>query len=266
MIHRTDDGFDIYYEVAGKKDAQRTLIFLNGLTQSTVSWGFVTPVFTNDFRIVLMDAVLQGRSDKRSEWRSFDRHAQDLKGLLDELKIEKPIVVGISYGSMIAQHFAVNYPDRLEKLILLSSLAHKTPYFDAIGHAWWRALESGGYPLMLDVMLPTVLSEGYFKNPLIPLDVMKDARLQSGIDPAAVLKLMKATEMREDFRPKLSGIKVPTLILHGEKDLLLPVTFAEEIHKNLPGSGLFIIPLAGHTLNLEGVPQVVSHMKSFLGT
>lgn len=264
MIHKTDDGFDIYYEVAGKKDAQTTLIFLNGLTQSTLSWGFVTPVFAGDYRIVLMDAVLQGKSDKRSEWRDFNRHAKDVKGLLDELKIEKPVVIGLSYGSMIAQHYAVLFPDRLQKLILLSSLAHKTPYFDAIGHAWWRALEAGGYPLMLDVMLPTVLSEGYFKNPLIPLDIMKDTRLQSGIDPAALVKLMKATDMREDFRPKLSGIKVPTLILHGEKDLLLPVSFAEGIHKNLPGSILFIIPFAGHTLNLEGVPQVVTHMKTFL--
>jgi 3-oxoadipate enol-lactonase len=264
MIHTTDDGFQLYYEVTGKKDAKTTIIFLNGLTQSTISWGLVTPYFAGDYQIVLMDAVLQGKSDKSSDWRSFDTHARDLKGLIDELKIEKPVVIGLSYGSMIAQHYAVLYPEALQKLVLMSSLSHKTPYFDAIGHAWWRALEVGGYSLMLDVMLPTVLSEGYFRNPLIPLEIMKDARLQSGIDPTALVKLMKATETREDFRPKLSGIKVPTLIIHGEKDLLLPVSFAEEIHKNLPGSQLHIIPLAGHTLNLEGVPQAVTRIKQFI--
>lgn len=264
MIHKTQDGYNLFYEETGKKDAAETIIFLNGLTQTTLSWGLFTPYFTQEYRIILLDNVLQGRSDKHSEWRTFDQHAADLKGLLIELNIDKPMIVGISYGSMIAQHFAVNYPDSLKKLVLISSLSHKTPYFDAIGNAWWKALEAGGYPLMLDVMLPTVLSEGYFRNPLIPLEAMKDARLQAGVDPMAIIKLMKATEAREDFRPKLKGIKVPTLIIHGEKDLLLPVSFAEEIHKNLPGSKLDIIPDAGHTLNLEAVPRVAGLVKTFI--
>lgn len=264
MNYQTKQGLQLYYELHGKKDAEKTIIFLNGLSQSTVSWLLTIPHFTKDYLVILVDQILQGQSDKNSEWKTFDEHAKDIKELLDHLKIKKPIIAGLSYGSMIAQHYAVLFPDSLEKLILMATLAHKTPYFDAIGHAWWRALETGGYPLMFDVMLPTVLSENYFKNPLIPISAMKDARLQSGLDPASLIKLMKATEAREDFRPQLKHIKVPTLIIQGEKDLLLPPHFAEEIHKNIPQSQLEIIPFVGHTLNLEAVPQISKLILNFI--
>jgi len=264
MKHLTKQGLYLYYELHGKKDAEKTIIFLNGLSQSTLSWGLTIPFFIQTHQILLVDQLLQGQSDKNTEWRSFDQHATDVKELVDALNIKKPIIAGLSYGSMIAQHYAVLFPNALEKLILMATLAHKTPYFDAIGHSWWRALETGGYPLMFDVMLPTILSENYFKNPLIPIEAMKDARLQSGLDPNALIKLMKATESREDFRPKLKNIKVPTLIIQGEKDLLLPPHFAEEIHNNLPNSTLAIIPHVGHTLNLEAVPQISKLMLDFI--
>ena len=152
----------------------------------------------------------------------------------------------------------------MKKLILMGTLAHKTPIFNAIGNSWWRALESGGYSLMFDVMLPSVLSETYFKNPLIPIEAMKDARLQMGMHQEPIIKLMKATEAREDYRESLKKINTSTLIIHGEKDFLLPREFPMEIHKNIPNSHLEIIPNVGHTLNLEAVPQTVALIKEFI--
>jgi len=184
--------------------------------------------------------------------------------MISALNINKPIIAGLSYGSMVAQHYAVLFPNALDKLILMATLAHKTPYFDAIGYSWFRALEAGGYPLMFDIMLPVILSDNYFMKPLIPIDIMKDARLQSGLDTNALIKLMKATEAREDYRTKLRSIHVPTLVLQGEKDLLLPPLFAEEVHKNIRNSELNIIQGVGHTLNLEAVPQISKLMLDFL--
>jgi 3-oxoadipate enol-lactonase len=264
MFCKTTDNLNIYFEVQGNENARETLVFLNGLSQSTVSWMLTTPYFKNEYRIVLIDFIFQGQSDKIGEWRSFDIHARDVISVLDYLKIDKAIVAGLSYGSLVAQHLAINHGNRISKLLLISTFAHKTPYYDAIELSWWRALEFGGYNLMLDIMLPSVLSENYFLNPLIPIDLMKQTRQEANEDKQALFKLMRATKERVDYRPELIKISVPTIVIQGEKDLLLPVHMAGEVAKAIPNSQFKVIPHVGHTLNLEAVPQMVAIIKDFL--
>jgi pimeloyl-ACP methyl ester carboxylesterase len=264
MYCKTSDNLNLYYEVTGNLQSTKTLVFLNGLSQSTLAWVLTTPYFKNDYKIVLLDFIFQGQSDKKSDVRNFDQHAADVKAVLDELKIEKANIIGLSYGSLVAQHFALLFPQRVEKLVLMSTFAQKTPYFEAIELAWGRAVEVGGYPLLFDIMLPSVLGEEYFKNPLIPLDMMRQTRTDANNDSQALLKLMRATKERPDYRQKLKAIKTPTLIIHGEKDLLMLVHMAEEVHKSIPGSRLEIIKGVGHTLNLEAISQMVELLKSFL--
>jgi pimeloyl-ACP methyl ester carboxylesterase len=264
MLFKTSDNLDLYYEIQGNAQSPKTLVFLNGLSQSTVAWLLMLPYFKDDFKIILVDFIFQGQSSKNAEWRSFDRHAQDIKELLDELKIEKATLAGLSYGSLVAQHFALHYPQKLNKLVLMSTFAHKTPYYDAIETAWWNALQVGGYSLMLDVMLPSVLGENYFKNPIIPIDLMKQARTDANSNSEALFKLMRATKERPDYRPMLKDISTPTLIIHGEKDLLLSTHLAAEVHKAIPNSTFEIIPGVGHTLNLEAIVQTSQLILNFL--
>ncbi len=264
MICKTSDGLSLYYEVIGNTQSDKTLVFLNGLTQSTVSWGLVTPFFVTDYKIILVDFIFQGQSDKVGDWRTFDTHAQDLLSVLTQLQISNPIVIGISYGSIVAQHFAVNYQNKLSKLILLSTFAHKTAYYNAIELSWWRALELGGYSLMFDIMLPSVLSEAYFKNPLIPIELMKQTRLDANYDAKAIFKLMQATKERNDYRAELQAISVPTLVIQGEKDVLFPTHLAHDVSKAILNSKFKIIPHVGHTLNLEAVSQIVTLIKEFI--
>lgn len=264
MFCKTTDNLNVYFEVQGNESAKETIVFLNGLSQSTISWILTTPYFKNDYRIVLMDFIFQGQSDKTGEWRSFDTHARDVVSVLDYLKIDKAIVAGLSYGSLVAQHLAINHGNRISKLLLISTFAHKTPYYDAIELSWWRALEFGGYNLMLDIMLPSVLSENYFLNPLIPIDLMKQTRQEANEDKQALFKLMRATKERIDYRPELKKITIPTIVIQGEKDLLLPVHMAGEVAKAVPNSQFKVIPHVGHTLNLEAVPQMVAIIKDFL--
>lgn len=255
---------NIYYELKGQLNSNNVLVFLNGLTQSTLSWYFMIPSFEKNFKIVLMDFVFQGQSTKDAEWKNFNEHAKDVFELLNYLKINQPIICGISYGSLVAQHFAVNYPNKLNKLILLATFAHKTPYYNAIELSWWNALKIGGYNLLLDIMLPSVLSENYFSNPVIPIELMKEGRKELNQNSTAILNLMQATKEREDYRVELKKIIVKTLIIQGEKDLLLPIHLAQEVHKNINNSKFDIIKNAGHTLNLEFVPQVCEKIHDFL--
>ena len=264
MFARTTDNKQLYYEVHGKAGSERTIIFLNGLTQSTMAWHLFLPYFRENHRIILLDFIFQGKSEKTGEWRDFDRHARDLSSLMDHLEITSSVICGISYGSLVAQHFAVSYPPKTEKLVLLSTFAHKTPYYEAIELSWWRALEQGGYNLMLDIMLPTVLSDEYFDNPVIPVAALKKAKEGINENTEAILALMRATRERKDFRPQLRRIKCPVLIVQGEKDILFPPKMAEEAQRSIAGSRLVIISHAGHTLNLERAGRVCDEIIAFL--
>lgn len=264
MFCKTSDNLNLYYEVQGNTEATETLVFLNGLTQSTISWFFVLPFFKEKYKIVLLDLIFQGQSDKAENRRDFDQHAADVKKILEQEKINKANIIGLSYGSLVAQHFAVNHPTFVSKLILVSTFAHKTPYYEAIELSWWRALELGGYNLMLDIMLPSVLSENYFSNPIIPIQLMKEARLDAQQNKQAIFHLMQATKERKDYRKELEKITAPTLVIQGEKDLLLPVHLAQEVHKHIKNSKLIVVANAGHTLNLERVPEVSGYIKEFL--
>lgn len=264
MTCKTSDNLTIFFDVQGNQNATQSIVFLNGLSQSSVSWILTTPFFKADYKIVLIDFIFQGQSNKTGEWRSFDQHAKDVITVLDFLKIDSAIIAGLSYGSLVAQNLGVNYPKRVSKLILMSTFANKTPYYEAIELSWWRALEFGGYGLMLDIMLPSVLSENYFKNPLIPIELMKQTRQEANEDKQALFKLMRATKERPDYRPELKKISSPTLVIQGEKDLLFPVHMAKEVSDSIANAELKVIPIVGHTLNLEAVPQMSKAILDFI--
>ncbi len=264
MICKTTDGLDLYYEVQGNAQANEMIVFLNGLTQSTAAWLLFVPVFKEKYKIILLDFIFQGQSSRTGDWRNFDIHARDVVAVLDKESITKCTIIGISYGSLVAQHFAILFPSFLKRLILISTFAHKTPYYEAVELSWWRSLEVGGYNLMLDIMLPSVLSENYFSNPLVPINKIKSGRKDLNLSADAIFKLMQATKERKDFRKSLQKINTPTLIIQGEKDLLLPVHLAEEVQANIKNSKLVVIKNAGHTLNLERFDEVTQVIQEFL--
>jgi 3-oxoadipate enol-lactonase len=264
MICKTSDNLNLYYEIHGNVNSTETLVLLNGLTQSTVAWGLMIPYFKEKYKLILLDFIFQGQSDKTGAWRDFNTHAKDVKSVLDKEGLKKINLVGLSYGSLVAQHFSVLFPDYLNRLVLISTFANKTPYYEAIELSWWRALEAGGYNLMLDIMLPSVLSETYFSNPLIPISTMKEARTDLNQNSQAIFNLMQATKQRKDFRKELQKITAPTLIIQGEKDLLLPVHLAKEVQLNIKNSKLVVIKHAGHTLNLEHFMEVSKLILEFL--
>ena len=262
MIVKSVDGKSIFYEVHGDVTSLRTIVFLNGLSQTTKSWGLMAPIFLN-FRLVFIDFIFQGSSDQEGEMRDFNQHAQDVLSVMDHLAIPTPILIGLSYGSLVAQNYAVNYPNRVEKLVLLSTFAHKTPYYEAIELSWSRALEIGGYSLMLDVMMPFVLSDNYFQNPLIPVELLKSARKEM-IEAVSLRKLMEATEKRPDYRKELEKIKVSTLVIHGDSDTLFSVDLGRQVANSIPNALFVVIPRTGHTLNLESVHLVNAEVSKFL--
>lgn len=264
MKHILADGLALYYEVHGNTDAPHTLVFVNGLSQSTVAWGGYLPHLKADFRIVLLDLICQGQSDEATIPRDFDGHAADIKALLQALAIPKSTIIGISYGGAVAMRVLVNHPEIVEKGVIMASFAHKTNLFNALGLAWTNALRKGGYELMLDVMMPSVLGKTYFEKPLIPVDLLKTGRRDLYPQPQSLLKLMKATGDMADYRPQLTQVKAPVLVIAGEEDLLCTPEMNRAIAEAIPNSQFVIVPQVGHTLNLEAVQQTAHLIRDFV--
>jgi 3-oxoadipate enol-lactonase len=250
------DGNRIFYHYHFVSEELPALVFLNGLSQSTASWAAITPAFTGKYNILLLDFVFQGKSSAEGPFRSYDQHAADLMQLIGELRILHPVLCGLSYGSAVAQHALVNYPDQFDGAVLMSTFGHNAPVFDAIGESWKSALLAGGYALMLDVMLPVVLGASYFERPLIPVATLKEMRVSNDLSADQLLKLMQATETRGDYREKLRSVTADVLIIHGKEDLLIPVSVAAEVADRIPTSEMIVLEQVGHTLNLEAIPQV----------
>lgn len=263
MICKTEDGKSIYFEVVGNTTSSKSIVFLNGLSQTTIAWSFMVPYFEKDYRIILIDLIFQGQSEKSGDVRDFDQHARDVLAVLNFLSIDNTTFVGLSYGSLVAQHLGVNHADRVDKICLMSTFAHKTPYYEAIELSWRRALDFGGYGLMLDVMLPFVLGTSYFSHPLIPIDILKAAR-KDLVDANALGKLMDATHARTDYRSKLKQIKAPTLVIHGRQDALFSLELGKSVADHIVNSQFVVIENAGHTLNLEEVELVSEIILEFL--
>ena len=263
MYCKTKDDKNIYFELKGNQSSTQTIIFLNGLSQTTLAWGLVTPYFEKEYKILLIDFIFQGQSDNEGEVRDFNMHSTDVLSIMENLSVDNPIIVGLSYGSLVAQHFAVLYPEKLKKMILISTFAHKTPYYEAIELSWMNALKFGGYSLMLDVMLPYVLSDVYFEKPLIPIDFFKSTK-KDVVDAKSLSKLMQATAERKDFRQELSKIQCKTLVIHGRLDGLFPVYLGQEVANQIKNSKFTIIENAGHTLNIEEVDKVSNCILDFI--
>jgi 3-oxoadipate enol-lactonase len=263
MIVKTNDNKNIYTEILNHHQNLPVVVLLNGLSQSTASWGFITPLLKEKYTVVLMDFIFQGNSEKEGDWRDFDQHAEDVVHVLDAYGFQKASLIGLSYGSIVAQHVGVLFPERIDKLVLLSTFAHKTPYYEAIELSWKRSLEIGGYGLLLDVMLPYVLSDHYFNNPIIPIELLKSMR-KDVVEAKALDKLMTATLHMKDYRKELPKIKALTLVVHGGKDMLFPVDLGKSVSEHINDSKFVVLPDAGHTLNLENVPEVVNLIKDFI--
>lgn len=266
MYFELPDKLQLYYEVlpcTDNPDAEWVL-WLNGLTQSTLSWKLTTPYFEKTHHQLLVDFIFQGQSDAALKFRTFEEHAQDIAHLLTYLNINQVHVAGISYGGAVTLRFMHLFSQKIKTATVISSFAYKTKFFEAIGELWKKALLIGGYEHLIDAILPFGLGASYFEKPVIPLDVLRNNRLNQMLKPENILALMQATEVSENYLPVITNSSVRTLIIHGEEDFLCPVQFGRDLHKVLPNSVLEIIPKAGHTLNLEAVPQLANAIHHFI--
>ncbi len=250
---------NINYELNGSGPI---VVFINGLTMDLNGWLFQVEPFGKKFTVLRYDCRGQGGSDKPDTEYSQEMHAEDLKNLLETLKIPRAHTVGLSNGGMIAQHFALLYPEKVGALVLVDTCSHIDTLLELIIKSWIKATEAGGSGLRYDVALPLLFSETFTQKNIDKILAMKDINIIT--NPAkAVINLSNAC-MKHNLLERVSGIKSPTLIIAGEQDILIPPRYSKILREKIENSKLVIVKDCGHVPPIEKPDEFNSLVMAFL--
>jgi len=260
------NGINISYSVVGKGEP---LVLIMGLGGEGGDWILQRRFFRRYFLVVTFDSRGVGRSDKPSEPYTIRTMADDTVALMDYLKIGKAHVLGVSMGGMIAQEMAINYPERVGKLVLVST----TPGRDEGG---------GHFPETLKAM---GLKEGFSDSDMEGVDV---GRVMSSLNAHAFgsgmlkmvalpylwvrMKMYGVEGLRGQFEAamicntlgRLHTIKAPTLVMAGTDDRIIPLRAAKRLAERIPGARLVMIEGGSHTLVAEKRGRVNREVLEFL--
>lgn len=247
MPYAQIDGRNIYYELHG--EGNECLTFLNGLTMSTQGWNSQVGEFSRHFRVLLLDMCGQGRSDKPAEEiYPLERQCDDVAALLTQLGIARTHVLGISYGGMVAQLFALRHADRLQRLVLSDTLAWSDEANAALGAALEAAQNAGGPPLRFKLMKAITFGSSFLRRAPKVVDMVEAS--DAALPWSAVVSLMRPVGSF-DLRSRHGEISAPTLVLVGAEDRFTPLYQAQTVAAGIPGARLEILPEVGHAPMLE---------------
>lgn len=255
---RSND-IELYYETHGEG---KPLVLISGLGYSLWQWHKMVPFLDEHFKVITFDNRGVGQSEKPAGPYTAQMLAADTVGLLDALKVEKAIIMGHSMGGFIAQAIALDFPQRVEKLILCST------NFGGPHHA---PVTPEAMKVLTDVTsdaltrfkngLAVSTAPGWSEKNAEMIDEWVKWRVANPIEPgpyqsqlAIGLGLLPEAAA---FEAKLPAIHVPTLILFGEHDKVVPPANAELLSKQIPNSQVVIFPDAGHFFPIE-IPEAAS--------
>ena len=244
---------ELYYETHG---TGKPLVLISGLGYSSWQWHKMVPLLAEKFQVITFDNRGVGQSDKPAGPYTAGMLAQDTVGLLDALKIEKAIIAGHSMGGFIAQAVALDFPQRVEKLILCSTNFGGPNHVPVTPEAMKVLTDVSSDALTrfkngLAVSTAPGWSE---KNPAM-IEEWIQWRVANPIEPthyqsqlAIGLGLMPEAAA---FENKLPRLNVPTLILFGAHDKVVPPANADLLAQKIAGSTVVIFPDAGHFFPIE---------------
>jgi 3-oxoadipate enol-lactonase len=247
------DGVEIHYELAG---AGEPVALLNGIMMTVASWAFQRKALEPRYRLLLHDMRGQALSGKPDEDWDIERHAHDLRALLDHVGIERCHVVGTSYGGEVGLIFAAHFPERVRSLTVIASVAHVEPRLRLQTDLWAEAALRDPRWAFRTVAVDTFSGRYLAQNPgLLEAGEVRLAENPPDFLPAFA-RLVRAFQ-KLDARPLLARIASPTLVVSAEHDSLKPCHYGREIADGIQGAELVVVPDAGHAVVLEK-PDVVN--------
>ena len=250
--------FALHFEAEG---SGLPLLLIHGFPLGSRMWAGQLESLSNRAHVLAPDLPGFGDSPISGLSYTVERYAEDCAAVLDALDVLEPVALGgLSMGGYIALAFARLFPERVGALLLLSTRAGAD---SAEGKANRDKAIAGvkehGASAATEAIFPKLLASAtYTHNPGIATQA---AELMLAASPEGIIAALGAMRDRPDSTASLSKIEVPTLIVHGKQDQLIPPSEAEVMSAAIKGSQLHLIDNAGHLPNLEqpeGFNRIIS--------
>jgi pimeloyl-ACP methyl ester carboxylesterase len=277
------NGINIYYEIHGEG---KPLLLIEGLGYSSWMWFKQIPVFSREYKVIVFDNRGVGNTDKPDREYTIGMMADDAAGLLKALGEDSVHVLGISMGGFIAEELALKYPDMVKSLILVStsfggkySMSRGSNLWNTFVKLWGLmpgVLEfsgKGSVPMInpfgltpeqkIRYGLSLAFTPEYFKTHTEEVDRIVGWRLANTQPPYAWKRQLMAG-MNFDAYDRVSQIGVPTLVVAGSKDRIVPPESSERLTERIPNSRLIIIEGTGHLLFIEQAEEFNEIALNFL--
>jgi 2-hydroxymuconate-semialdehyde hydrolase len=243
------------------------LIFLHGSgpgVTAYANWRLVMPRLARHFSCYAPDVVGFGYTDRPSGFRyGLDEWIAHVVGFMDACRIDKADVVGNSFGGALAVAMAVRHPDRVDRLILMGSVAKSFPLTEGLDAVW-------GYRPSIDEMKRLVRLFAY-DPALVTPDLVKsryDASIRPSYQesyeqmfPPPRQRHLDALATADNL---LRQLRHRTLLVHGREDQIIPVDVSWSLSKLLPNSELHVFSGCGHWTQIEKCAEFCALAESFL--
>jgi 4,5:9,10-diseco-3-hydroxy-5,9,17-trioxoandrosta-1(10),2-diene-4-oate hydrolase len=251
------------------------LVFVHGLSGSWPNWLEQLPVFADSHRVIAMDLPGFGYSPMPHERITISGYARLLDGLFDELGIGAATLVGNSMGGFVSAELAIAFPERVERLVLVSP-AGISSYRNTRGMRALPALHRGERIVAAYTAWMASKSEAATRRPLLRNATLGLVTRHPGRLPAALAaeQLRGAgkpgfiqgleANLDYDFRHRLPEIACPTLIVWGDQDRVLTVRDAAVYAELIPGSRKVIYGDTGHMAQIERPDAFNALLREFL--
>lgn len=251
------NGINIDYKIDGQG---YPLVMIMGFTSPRNGWSSQVSLFKKHFQVITFDNRGVGKSDKPAGPYTIRMMADDAVALMDHLGIKKAHVVGASMGGMIAQELAINYPDRVSKLVLACTYCCKQ---GASGDTKEQTELVKLPPKKMSVaMAKLACNKPFFK---FMVGSMASLRLNfiSAADNIGI-EGQSAACFNHNTIDRLSQIKSPTLVIVGTEDHIITPTSSDVIAQHIPGAKLVKVAGGSHMFFMENKNEFNQSVLEFL--
>ncbi len=196
---------------------------------------------------------------------SVEQMANDVLRLMDELSVSKAAIVGHSTGGAIAQHLALNHPDRVTCIVLSATWAGPHPYFERLFKQRARILNDLG----VDAYLEDGIMRAYPPRTLMENTALftEQSSERQALFPGRVIESARIDAvLNHDLREKVSDISLPTLVICAADDQITPINFSLELAGLISGAQKHILEFGGHFVPQVAVEEYNQTVLSFLKT
>lgn len=239
------NGITINYEIDGPDNGKGTIVLINGLADDLLSWGFQVPALVDaGYRVLRFDNRGIGQSDKPAGPYSSKLLADDAKALVDSLRLTGFHLMGVSMGGMIAEEYALAYGSDLKSLTLSCTYGKADAFCQTMFAMWADLAKAIDVPFVMRDVALWAFTGPFFNER--PGDAAEFAAAMASLDMSLDAYLAQLAVIQDhDALGRARQIKVPTMVLAGEEDILIPVRLSRKLQEAIPGAEWKTVP-GGH--------------------